>query len=108
MNHAPHGIRQSLGLFVGLLLTACGPDLPPPTTPHARPPASQAPVLAFTDVTEQSGITFRNLTGYPDKPYITDCAGGGACLLDYDGDGDLDIFLANATAFPPGGAWSRL
>ena len=55
-----------------------GPDLP-----------------VFTDIAQQSGIRFRNLSGAPEKNYIFEAKGGGLALLDYDQDGFLDIYFTN-------------
>ncbi|HVO11703.1 MAG TPA: CRTAC1 family protein [Vicinamibacteria bacterium] len=64
----------------------------------ARPPSVPAPPLpAFTDVTEAAGIRFRLTNGSPQKNYIFEAKGGGVCLLDYDGDGRLDIFFVNGS-----------
>ena len=67
---------------------------------HGSP---SAPAPTFTDVTSATGVTFRNLTGRPDKQTILEANGGGVCLLDHDADGDPDVFLVNATGWPPGG-----
>ena len=42
-----------------------------------------------------AGIRFRHLSGSPEKNYIFEAKGGGVCLLDYDGDGFLDIYFVN-------------
>ena len=56
----------------------------------ADPPAPR-----FVDVTEQVGLTRIHTSGSPDKGYIVEAKGGGATFLDYDGDGDLDIYWVN-------------
>ncbi len=62
----------------------------------AMPGELRAPAPpSFTDVAQSSGIHFRNLSGSPEKNYIFEAKGGGACLLDYDEDGLLDIFFTN-------------
>ncbi len=57
------------------------------------------PVLAgtpqFTDVTAQSGITWRHDNGKTPDKYMIETMGGGGAFLDYDGDGLLDIYLVN-------------
>jgi hypothetical protein len=49
----------------------------------------------FTDVAASAGIRFKHLNGSPEKNYIFEAKGGGVCLLDYDGDGLLDIYFVN-------------
>src|SRR5215211_8402711 len=51
--------------------------------------------ISFTDITAQSGITFKHVAS-PDKKYIVESMGGGVALFDYDNDGDLDIYMVNS------------
>ncbi len=55
---------------------------------------------AFTDVTEEVGITFKYSYGDHDLSNIVEGTGGGAMFFDYDGDGFLDIYF-------PNGAWTK-
>jgi len=50
----------------------------------------------FTDVTKEAGITFRHMTGQDANQMLyPEIMGGGVILLDYDNDGDLDIYFLN-------------
>jgi hypothetical protein len=51
--------------------------------------------ITFTDITAQSGITFKHVAS-PEKKYIVESMSGGVAMFDYDNDGDLDIYLVNA------------
>jgi len=54
--------------------------------------------VVFIDVTEKAGLSkWRNVTGMPDKRVIIEAKGSGVCLLDYDNDGWLDIYLVNGS-----------
>src|SRR5215203_3541709 len=55
----------------------------------------QSNKIAFTDVTAQSGITFKHVAS-PDKKYIVESMSGGIALFDYDNDGDLDVYMVNS------------
>jgi hypothetical protein len=49
----------------------------------------------YRDITAQSGIqfTYRNAVEQPDDYAILDTLGGGVAVLDYDGDGLMDLFI---------------
>ena len=57
--------------------------------------SSQPGRIAFTDITAQAGITFKHVAS-PDKKYIVESMSGGVAFIDYDNDGDLDIYLVNS------------
>jgi hypothetical protein len=77
-----------------LLLAACRPK---PGEPVEMSEASDGPVgpPLFEDITAASGInfTYRNGEDTADHLSILESLGGGVALLDYDGDGLLDVFL---------------
>ena len=54
----------------------------------------------FTDVTEQAGVRFRHSCGDDRMDNIVESTGSGAAFFDYDGDGWLDIYLANGRWHP--------
>lgn len=60
----------------------------------ARTPASQR-VPQLVDITASTGIHFEHLSS-PEQKYIVESMSGGVALLDYDGDGWLDIYFTNA------------
>ena len=62
--------------------------------------APNPPAIRFENITAKSGVNFitRN-SPTPNKNQIETMVGGVA-LLDYDGDGWLDIYLVNGAAIP--------
>jgi enediyne biosynthesis protein E4 len=66
----------------------------PARKPPAPLPQSQSPVT-FTDITAQTGITFRQYASPTSQKYLPETMGGGVALFDFDNDGRLDIFFTN-------------
>jgi hypothetical protein len=58
-------------------------------------PAAPSAVPLLTNITASTGIRFTHLSS-PEQRYIVESMSGGVALLDYDGDGWLDIFFTNA------------
>jgi len=74
---------------VGLVLFALTPAL-----------GAQSTLPTFADVTEQAGIRFKHSYGDHHLSNIVEGTGPGGAFFDYDGDGNLDIYLLN-------GCWLR-
>ena len=49
----------------------------------------------LVDITASTGIRFEHLSS-PEQKYIVESMSGGVALIDYDGDGWLDIYFTNA------------
>jgi enediyne biosynthesis protein E4 len=96
---------QHLALFlIGLYCVngslRCGDFLQAQTkagSADASSSRSSAPlqVPQLVDITSSTGITFKHLSS-PEQKYIVESMSGGVALIDYDGDGWLDIYFTGA------------
>jgi HEAT repeat protein len=85
-----------LFVFVTILLTPVTSD----TGTFDRPGAKNdsAPIVpVFSDRTLDAGIFFSHLQGDEHLTGLDEVIGPGACVLDYDNDGWMDLFLVNGT-----------
>jgi hypothetical protein len=56
--------------------------------------------VVFQDITKTAGLSgWTHKMGTPQKNFIVETNGSGVCLIDYDNDGWLDIYLVNGSTF---------
>src|SRR3954447_10752147 len=65
----------------------------------AGPPESSP--IRFEDVAAGAGVSFRFETGSRGRHDLPEIMGGGVALIDFDGDGRLDIYLCNGGPIAP-------
>jgi hypothetical protein len=84
----------ALAAAAALALTAgCGGSPSPVGSPSAAPTPDPAGAPLLEDITAASGVDFRYQNGRSGQMYLTEIMGGGAALVDFDRDGDQDLFL---------------
>ncbi|MCP5526890.1 MAG: CRTAC1 family protein [Verrucomicrobiales bacterium] len=69
------------------------------TGPWLAAAAAACPIVLH-DVTGETGIGFVHTDGSSGRRYIVETVCCGLALLDYDGDGDADIYFLNGAALP--------
>lgn len=59
-----------------------------------------AGAATFTDITRSSGLEFKHQIADGQMDNIMESDGAGGCVLDYDGDGFMDVYLVNSGPAP--------
>ena len=83
-----------LGIIALLILTGLGPG----GSSSAEKPAV---VPIFREVSAQTGLQFRHYNGMTGKMFLPEIMGAGVALIDFDNDGDLDVFLVQGSTLEP-------
>jgi hypothetical protein len=108
------------GILLAFALAGCSPppDATPPLDTHAasgparspdpivtrradrpRPDPDQSP-LRFRDVSGEAGLTVPHFNAADGRFRLVETMGSGVGLLDFDGDGWLDVFVAQGAPIP--------
>jgi hypothetical protein len=94
-------------LLACVLVTGCKAphsDAGPPTRAAGSEPGRREEW--FTDRAEATGLDFTHFNGMSGMFYYAEIMAPGAAMLDYDSDGDLDIFLVQGQMLGAGKALS--
>jgi enediyne biosynthesis protein E4 len=65
-----------------------------------RPGSSPAPIIRFEEIAARSGLSFTTAASPTPNKNQVETMVAGVALLDYDGDGYLDVYLVNGAAIP--------
>ena len=79
--------RVPMAVLLCLLLPAAGPT-------------QDAGALRFVDVTAESGLDFVHERGARGAKHLPETMGAGVVWVDYDGDGDQDLYLVQSGPLP--------
>ncbi len=98
----------SIALRAGVLANVATAALAAPQQPTPQPAVPSA--IHMDDVTARSGIDFVTCSGADPSTQILEVKGGGVALIDFDGDGDWDLFFPNGATLgsPTIGPGARL
>ena len=83
-------ILKLLVVGVAVLIAGC-----------SKAPRQTAPAL-FRDAATETGLNFNHFNGATGQHFLPEIMGAGVALIDYDNDGDLDVFFVQGTALAPG------
>jgi len=70
--------------------------------PAAKTAPAKQPDEIFTDIAVGSGLDFVNFNGMSGEYYFVEMTGQGGGFVDFDNDGDLDVYLCQGRMLGPG------
>ena len=94
-------VLPAILLFAGCKKDTDAAVLPVNVAP-VRPVAAKItlPGVKFVDVTDAAGIKFVHTNAATGEKLLPETMGSGVAFLDYDGDGDQDLFFVNSAPWP--------
>ncbi len=100
---AVFALRGSLAAALAAALSGCGDGSGSGAGAGAggqKSATSPPAAVWFQDVTKDAAISFRHRNGATGRKYLPEIMSGGACALDFDVDGRIDVFFVQSGPVP--------
>ncbi len=98
-------IRFRLLLIAGVVscISACDSAQSPDSSAPATGPVKDVSTVvsaaspgSFREISDESGLIFQHYSGATGRFHVPEILGSGLALIDYDSDGDLDLFFVQS------------
>jgi hypothetical protein len=85
-----------LAAFLAIVASSCSGSQPAESRPSSTESGVRSEAEWFVDRAAQSGLDFVHVNGMSGRFYLPEIMAPGVALVDYDNDGDLDVFLVQS------------